>query len=131
MAITDSTRAEIDVIDERRRQRNEEGWTEEHDDTHNAAEMARAAAFYSLHAASLLMPLDPLGERADCARTVVAAEQAWPAEWSHEWRKPKMPRRSLVVAAALLIAEIERLDRISERNKRAEWAQQTRERLSR
>ena len=33
----------------------------------------------------------------------------WP--WEPRWWKPKNPRRDLVRAAALLIAEIERLDR--------------------
>lgn len=35
----------------------------------------------------------------------------WPRSWSRAWWKPKNPRRDLVRAAALLIAEIERLDR--------------------
>ena len=35
----------------------------------------------------------------------------WPASWSTDWWKPKTPRRDLVRAAALLIAEIERIDR--------------------
>lgn len=33
----------------------------------------------------------------------------WP--WGAEWWKPKEPRRDLVRAGALIIAEIERLDR--------------------
>lgn len=36
---------------------------------------------------------------------------AWPTTWAEDWWKPKNPRRDLVRAAALLIAEIERLDR--------------------
>ena len=35
----------------------------------------------------------------------------WPASWSRQWWKPKDRRQDLVRAAALLIAEIERLDR--------------------
>jgi hypothetical protein len=31
--------------------------------------------------------------------------------WSGEWWKPKSPRRDLIRAAALIVAEIERLDR--------------------
>lgn len=34
----------------------------------------------------------------------------WP--WSREWWKPKNPRRDLVKAGALIVAEIERLDRL-------------------
>jgi hypothetical protein len=35
----------------------------------------------------------------------------WPSKWAEHWFKPKDPRRDLVRAAALCIAEIERLDR--------------------
>lgn len=37
----------------------------------------------------------------------------WP--WDREWWKPKDRRRNLVRAAALLIAEIERLDRAEDK----------------
>ena len=38
----------------------------------------------------------------------------WPIAWEDKWWKPKNPRRDLVRAAALIIAEIERLDRKAE-----------------
>ena len=37
----------------------------------------------------------------------------WP--WSHDWWKPTNPRRDLVKAGALILAEIERLDRMAEK----------------
>lgn len=91
--------AEIDVLQERRRQVKEEGWTPEHDDQHGAGELAAAAASYALHAGDT----KPRG----------FAPAWWP--WDVKWWKPRDRRRDLVKAAALLLAEIERLDRHEER----------------
>ena len=85
--------AEIDVLQERRRQVAEEGWTAEHDDQHDKSEIALAGACYAFNAAGL----------------ATLANDWWP--WSMQWFKPKDRRRDLVKAAALLLAEIERLDR--------------------
>jgi hypothetical protein len=41
-----------EIIAERRRQVDTEGWTEEHDDKHNGGELARAGACYALQAAT-------------------------------------------------------------------------------
>ncbi|MEI7297334.1 hypothetical protein WCQ02_34855 [Paraburkholderia tropica] len=73
-----------------------EGWTPEHDDEHDNGEMADAAAAYALHASGW---------------TESMPREVWPADWSQTWWKPTMPRRDLVKATSLLIAEIERLDR--------------------
>ena len=90
--------AAIDVLAERRRQIEGEGWTCEHDDAHTTGEMARAASCYALIA----------GSRArDLWRGVTP--KFWP--WDEEWWKPTDRRRDLVKAAALILAEIERLDR--------------------
>ncbi len=83
---------------ERERQRADEGWTPEHDDTHDKGEMALAAGCYALNAA-----------RERFADGVVPI--FWP--WAREWWKPKTRRRDLVRAAALIVAEIERIDRAS------------------
>lgn len=82
-----------DVAAERRRQIEAEGWTPELDDDHRSGEMALAAAAYALHS----------GEH------VSHALVWWP--WSISWWKPTDRRRDLVKAAALIVAEIERLDR--------------------
>jgi hypothetical protein len=100
-----------EIIAERRRQVDTEGWTEEHDDKHDGGELARAGACYALQAAT--------GEAYANTETQIGfyraagANNEWPWDTRH-W-KPKNPRRDLIVAAALLIAEIERLDRQSER----------------
>ena len=89
-----------DVVAERQRQVVAEGWTEKHDDQHSDGELAQAAACYAVFSAF-----------SQHYRTVTKAEPPiyWP--WDLSWWKPKNPRRDLVRAAALLIAEIERLDR--------------------
>ena len=101
-----------DVAAERARQIAVEGWTPEHDDEHSSAEMARAAYSYVGH----------YFQRGWTAPDVYASEgspHSWP--WDEEWWKPKTPRRDLVRAAALLLAEIERIDRaaIADTSKRA------------
>lgn len=94
------SQATVDVMAERIRQIHGEGWTEEHDDAHGGGELSAAGASYALHAADTLSASfapDP-----DVPGT-------WP--WEESWWKPKDPRRDLVRAAALIIAEIERMDR--------------------
>lgn len=87
---------ELDVIAERRRQIEVKGRTPEHDDGHTGGELAAAAACYVM--AAYLGSDDGF------------SPGLWP--WADEWRKPsKSPRRDLVKAGALIIAEIERLDR--------------------
>lgn len=94
------TKAAADVLAERRRQTEVEGWTPEHDDTHTLGEMACAAAAYAGYSAA----------RADGCLTVASrAFDMWP--WRSGWWKPTTPRRDLVKAGALILAEIERLDR--------------------
>lgn len=97
-ALSDLPKALADVVDERRRQVSDEGWTPEHDDTHSCGEMADAAACYASPA--------PWGVRPS---SVTEPPKLWP--WSREWWKPRDRRRNLVRAAALIVAEIERLDR--------------------
>jgi hypothetical protein len=90
-----------DMIAERKRQIDKEGWTEEHDDQHNHSEMAYAAASYALSAADYYL---------DGSKTRwFSIPKVWP--WPDGAWKPKNARRDLVRAGALIIAEIERLDR--------------------
>ncbi|MEM9964166.1 MAG: hypothetical protein AAGC58_02335 [Asticcacaulis sp.] len=93
--VTMMSHAAQDVLDERRRQIEVEGWTPEHDDEHAVGEMAVAASAYALNAA---LPAFP-------RRT----PHKW--LWDLRWWKPTTPRRDLIKAGALIIAEIERLDR--------------------
>lgn len=97
MSEIEMTKAAADVLAERRRQIETEGWTPEHDDRHNAGEMALAASCYAQEGP------DPYGHGWP------TIPSAWP--WSPDWWKPQGYRRNLVKAAALILAEIERLDR--------------------
>lgn len=99
-----------DVLVERQRQIEQEGWTPEHDDGHVDGRLSLAAACYACNAATWLgqqfhSEAPPLERYAELSMPGMR----WP--WSSDWWKPKNPRRDLVRAAALILAEIERLDR--------------------
>jgi hypothetical protein len=96
--IIDAVRAT--VCDERQRQIAEEGYHPDHDDAHVEGELVRAACAYLRHAAA-----------------PAAAIQLWP--WESPFR-PKGDQRNIVIAAALLLAELERLERRRERNEARE-----------
>jgi hypothetical protein len=97
-------KAARDVLDERARQQDVEGWTPDRDDGYVQFELGKAAAGYV--AAAILW--DETRESA-ALRTPPGI---WP--WHRDWWKPTDRRRDLVKAAALIIAEIERLDRADE-----------------
>ncbi|HFH4397588.1 TPA: hypothetical protein ACGJ1E_004058 [Pseudomonas aeruginosa] len=88
---TEVPQAWLDVQAERRRQVTAEGWTPEHDDLYCAAELPRAAAAYILNGANDEAPA------------------IWP--FVAKWWKPRDARSNYVRASALILAEIERLDR--------------------
>lgn len=92
---TERHEAARDVLAERRRQIEAEGWTPEHDDAYAEGDLAQAAGCYSLYA--------------HCSENLDGSPADWP--WPDEWWKPAGPRRNLVKAGALILAEIERLDR--------------------
>lgn len=98
------SRAIDDVTAERQRQITTEGWTPEHDDEHAHGEMAKASACYAYCSTETDQERK---WRSDAGRVPLM----WP--WDNAWWKPKDRRRDLVRAAALLIAEIERLDRLN------------------
>ena len=93
-----SSRAERDVLNELARQQSEEGYTEEGDDQYNAMELSYAAGCY-VRSAQLCGLQD-----------VSAVPISWP--WPAHTYKPKSVREDLVRAAALLLAEINRFDRL-------------------
>lgn len=95
--------AEIEL--ERVRQVNKEGWTREHDDGHRRGELAQAAACYAAPE-RMFVGITAAGRGYE---PFTLYRDAWP--WNDEWWKPKDRRRDLVRAAALIVAEIERLDR--------------------
>jgi hypothetical protein len=93
---TSLTNAARDVLAERVRQVEVEWWAPEHDDLHIDGELAEAAAAYA----------------SEAAHSWGGVPGGWP--WAAKWWKPGTPRRNLVKAGALILAEIERLDRASE-----------------
>lgn len=106
-----------EIAAERRRQIEREGWTAEHDDEHVDGSLAAAAACYAL---PKVTNWRIQRDRHDVGRSV--DEEIWntvytsvPLEWPESWHgthwKPKDRRRDLVRAAALIVAEIERIDR--------------------
>ena len=86
-----------DIAAERQRQIEKEGWTAEHDDEHVHGDLSMAAAAYAASASGF----------PDWAR------RTFPSQWDDDWFKPSSPRRDLVKAGALIVAEIERLDRLA------------------
>lgn len=92
-SVRQQTPAVCDVIAERFRQQSVEGWTLEHDDQYGKSQLLWASSCY------LLNTIQPFNR----------IPMDWP--WDSSWWKPTNPRRDLVKACALIIAEIERRDR--------------------
>lgn len=84
------TTAAADVLSERLRQWSVKGFSTEQDDTYTDCELAAAAISY----------IEPM-----------EAEHYWPADWHDGSFRPSDYRHNLVKATALLLAEIERIDR--------------------
>lgn len=113
------SKATDDVLAERRRQTEAEGWTEEHDDEHADGSLAAAAACYAMpdefRRYEIRTDGRPGGRYVDEQAYIThRVPGPWPMSWAGWWWKPKDRRRDLVRAAALLIAEIERMDRLAE-----------------
>lgn len=102
------TKGATDVLFERKRQQEEEGFDEEHDSIYGDGQLAFAGAVYATNAAgNIRYGNDSSNEPG------AAAPALWP--WTNHWWKPTTVRRDLVKAAALIIAEIDRLDREAKR----------------
>lgn len=99
------SKAAQDVFEERRRQIEAEGWTPAHDDEHECGELAQAAICYAF--ADL-----PIGKKINF--------RLWPEGWHENSWKPGPRRQMLVKAGALILAEIERLDRLADGAARGE-----------
>jgi hypothetical protein len=97
-----------EIAYERERQIVGEGWVPHHDDYHIMGELAGAAACYCLTSNGVMRKEGP---------TWVDPSVYWP--WEPESFKPGDRRRDLIKAAALIVAEIERLDRAEAREQAA------------
>ncbi|HDS0929606.1 TPA: hypothetical protein QDZ23_004306 [Pseudomonas putida] len=95
------SRAVLDLLAERRRQIVTEGRTADLDDEIAHGQLSRAAACYAISGAC--PPTD--------GTAALLASLAWP--WDENWWKPTTQRRDLVKAGALILAELERLDRMA------------------
>ena len=92
-----------EIAAERKRQVEGEGFASTHDDRHRNDEMVKAAVCYAL---GMTYEFGNWGA------------SLWPRSWDLRWWKPTTRRRDLIKAGALIVAEIERLDRLaSERGK--------------
>jgi len=96
-----------EIAAERERQKSAEGWTAEHDDAHRDGSLSRAAAVYA-------MP-HSIREFYIGRVTGTVLDLVWPIDWGRQWFKPKDRRRDLIRAGALLVAEIERMDRTAKK----------------
>lgn len=91
-----------EILAERKRQIEVEGWSPDHDDQHDDGSLLTAAVHYLWHGTDKAAPLREDG-----------APMGWP--WAVEWWKPKDRRRNLIRAGALCLAENERRTRAIER----------------
>lgn len=91
------------IAAERTRQIEKLGWTGEHDDKHDKAELAEMAECYLLEAA----------EQAGARIVGTSAFPLWP--FRDGWKPSDDPVRNLIKAGALIAAEIDRVVRLKEK----------------
>ena len=96
---------------ERKRQIDEEGWDEEHDDEHDAGELAIVAACYAAAGDEDVHVLRFGVDTRDSHLPAII--DAWPESWDPKCdkRKQQSHRRRLMIAGALIAAELDRLQR--------------------
>lgn len=97
-----------DLLTERRRQVRVEGYTLEHDDQYTKGQLAEAASVYAFWAAPSGYPPDA---HLDYLNTKLP--RCWP--FGPEQWKPTNQRLMLIKAGALILADLERLDRLEAR----------------
>ncbi|MEN8639643.1 hypothetical protein [Pseudomonas sichuanensis] len=94
------------ILTERQRQIESEGWTPAHDDQYGSLELVDAASCYALAPPWLDIWDD---EKQAMKKWQPDCPQSWP--WALTWWKPRSRRENLIRAGALILAEIERIDR--------------------
>ncbi|MFI7786913.1 hypothetical protein EN46_26500, partial [Citrobacter amalonaticus] len=97
-----------DIMSERLRQINVEGYTPEHDDGYDGGELAGAAVCYARHVSTRgwIYAENPAAYQDE------GVPDDWP--WAEEWWKPASPYRDLEKAGALILAEMERINRTAD-----------------
>lgn len=103
------TPAERDTLIERRRQINIKGHSPADDDKLVARELARAGSAYLTHYYSRQWLIDSYADGLERYQEEEAPDE-WPWEDLSSW-KPKNRRQDLIRVGALVLAEIDRLDR--------------------
>lgn len=88
------------IMDERKRQVGVEDFHADRDDKYVRGELAKAAASYAWEAAAAVEHGTNLDQDVPAS---------WP--WDHSWWKPDTAERMLEKAGAMIVAEIERLER--------------------
>lgn len=91
------------IAAERQKQIETLHWTAEHDDGYTVCQLVKAALCYATYGMQRAMGAGHFGKM----------PESWP--WERRWWKPDVdPVRNLVVAGALIAAEIDRLHRREE-----------------
>jgi hypothetical protein len=101
--VSGASKAGLDTLGERARQRRMEGYDDAHDDAHDDFSLSSAAIAY-------IMDAQLRGTTGQGFTETPPSHWPWDA---NDW-KPKDIRQALVVAGALIIAEIERIDRVDQ-----------------
>lgn len=96
-----------DVYTERLEQITRHGYSARSDDGWEGRELAQAGACYA--------DAGGMSNRERMIYIPGVPPPTWPKTWPKDWWSPKTRRADLVRAAALLVAEIERLDRAEAR----------------
>jgi hypothetical protein len=106
------------IAAERLRQKEQERWTEGHDKQHFAGELAMAAICYAAPEPirmKMEVPINCGCREAMCPHSM-DSKKVWrdPWPWEEKWDKRKKHDRlkQLVIAGALIAAEIDRLERV-------------------
>ena len=94
-----------EIANERKRQIEELGWDDNHDEQHKSGELALVAALYAT-------PIQ-LFKKEELAEGILF-NNPWPWHYCYDKRELKDRRELLILAGALIIAEIERLDRTND-----------------
>lgn len=98
------------MAEERERQISEEGWSPEHDDEHVNGELANVAACFSATNELYLY-----SKHSDGLHNMTACH-LYPWEDKYYKKASKNRKQQLIVAGALIIAELERLERAEVQN---------------